>query len=86
MLNSIRKKNSRRLRQVFVERKKLCMRLQMHMKVIYVVIGCIEVKEVGFCGEKNYHHVYSMKAKKTRDMSEKKTVGRVLGVGYPEGG
>ena len=58
------------------------------MKVIYVVVGCIEVKEVGFCGEKIYHHVYSMKAKeKTRDMSErKKTVGRVLGVGYPEGG
>ena len=36
----------------------------MHVKVIYVVIGYIEVKEVRFCEKKEYHHVYWMKAKK----------------------
>jgi len=34
------------------------------VKVIFVVMGYIEVKEVRFCGKKNYHHVYLMKAKK----------------------
>ena len=60
------------------------MRLQMHMKVINVVIGCIEVKEVGFCGEKKIPScLLDESQKKTRDMSEKekKPVGRVWGWG-----
>ena len=49
------------------------MRLQMHMKVIYVVIGCIEAKEVGFCEKKKFSVMFlDEKPKKTRDMSEKK--------------
>ena len=60
----------------------------MHMKVVYAVIGCIEAKEVRFCRKKIPTVMFlDEKPKKTRDMSEKKkTVGWVLGVGYPEGG
>ena len=57
----------------------------MHVKVVFVVMGYIEVKEVRFCEKKEYHHVYLMKAKKTRRVIGKKPVGQVLGVGYPEG-
>ena len=45
----------------------------MHVKVIFVVMGYIEVKEVRFCEKKEYHHVYLMKAKKNSKSDRKKT-------------